>query len=205
MSTLKQCLITGRTNVGKTLLLLNFAEYCGIRHVDLRLFRPDSATEEVLRMPVPVARSRLVGDRHHQTRYIQSIDLTLPKGKGQRRFRLMDSAGLTDTIHPDGEVRAGVAQTLRALRQAHIVIHVLDAAAIGMGQTDALSEIDLQISRYAPLRSAYIVIANKIDLAQAPPGLNVIRQSLGHHHIIPVSALERTGFREVKSFVWDHL
>lgn len=206
MGTVKECLITGQTNVGKTLLLLNFAEYCGVQQVQLTMLRPGADTPEAHTMSLSRARAQLVGPVAHQTRQLQYIELKLPKGKGKRRFRLLDSAGLVDTIHDDKDVRLGMAQTLRALRQAWLVLHVIDAAAVGRADHDgALSEIDLQISRYAPLRSPYLIVANKIDLPWAPPGLVKIRQYLSHHPIVPVSALERTGFREVKAFVWDHL
>lgn len=206
MSNVKNCLIAGRANVGKTLLLLNFAEYCGVKEIELRVQFPQNAAEQILRFPLPVARARLVGMDSHLTRCLQSMELSLPKGKGRRNFRLVDSTGLTDSVHTDSEVRLGMAQTLRMLRQADIIIHVLDAAAVGETDvTNPLSDIDLQICRYAPLRCPYLVVANKIDLPWAAAGLATIQRFLPHHKVVPVSAMDRTGFREVKAFVWDHL
>ncbi|HEY8448920.1 MAG TPA: GTPase domain-containing protein [Bacillota bacterium] len=206
MSSLKECMLVGRTNVGKTLLFLNFAESCGARQIELRIRRPGVPGEEIERLPIHAARMRLVGGRRHQTRWLQSIDLALPKGKGRRRFRLTDAAGLTDSIHEADDVRMAVAQALRELRQADLVVHVLDAAAIGeRGGAEALPDIDVQISRYAPLRAPYLIVANKMDLPWAVTGLAIIRRTFAHQRVVPVSALERTGFREVKAFVWDHL
>ena len=205
MSGPRPCLIVGRPNVGKTLFLINFAEYCGVRSLELGVWEP-GGSERTERLSLDEARARLVGALPNQTRRLQWLDLSLPKGKGRRRFRLTDTAGVTDTIHEAAEVRQAVADTLAALRQAAVVLHVVDAAALGQrGAVDSRDEVDLQLAHYASLRAPYAMLANKVDLPWAAGGVDLLRRTLPGQRILPVSALNRRGFAEVRRFVMDHL
>ena len=47
-----------------------------------------------------------------------------------------------------------------------------------------------------------MILANKIDLPDAEAGVEKLRREFAGHVIIPISALHRQGFREVKRFVW---
>lgn len=202
---MKQSLIVGQTNVGKTLFLLNFAEYLGLRQVEVDRQAPSGETER-LSLSLPAARRALVHTDPHTTRSLQSTELRLPAGKQRRPFLLVDSTGLTDGIHENEEVRHAMAQTLELLQEADLILHMLDAARVGGSQEgEGVSEVDRQIARYAIVRSSYAILANKMDLPRAKAGLLRIQEAFPHQRVIPVSALKKIGFREVKSFVWDRL
>jgi predicted GTPase len=202
---LRRVLVVGRPNAGKTLFCLRFAEFLGQRSLELRLQDPEG-TVTPLRASPDEARRTLVDPRPHTTLGLQGVVIHFPRGKGSVPVELVDSTGLVDTIHPDPRVRRAMAQTLEALRQAAVVLHVVDAAEAGVaGPAASLGEIDRQVSRFSALRSGYAVLANKMDLPWARAGLLKIRDEFPDRTVIPVSALEGQGFREVRAFVWERL
>lgn len=201
---MKQCLIIGKANVGKTLFLINFAEFLGARSLRLSMERSDGSLSEGA-FSLTEARKALVDAVPHKTLGLQTLTLSLPIGKNVRRVQLTDSPGLSEDIHEAEEVRRSMAQTLRHLRLAGMVLHVVDAAQVGeAGSVEAAGEVDLQIANYAPHRGPYAILANKMDLPLAKPGLQAIQRAFRGHLIIPVSALEKNGLREVRSFVWRY-
>jgi len=201
----KDCLIVGQANVGKTLFLINFAGFMGIKKLEVCTRYPDG-TQQYMAYPPDQARKVLVDAAPHKTRCLHSLVLTVPRGKVKRNFRITDTCGLTDQIHQDEDVRKAMAQTLSYLKGAEIVLHMVDAAAVGRaGGVDAVGEIDLQVARFASYYAQYAMLANKMDLPMARVGLIKLKEEFRRHHIIPVSALEKRGFTEVKAFVARHL
>ncbi len=183
---MRHCVIVGQPNTGKTLFLLQFAAYLGLSVLDVRRLEPEGR-----------------GTGTHRTRRLQSVEVRFPLRKSLRAVRLTDTPGLTDDVHPEAEVRRAMAAALQAFREAGLVLHMLDAARAGeLGAAAAIGRIDRQIAAYASLRGPYAVLANKIDLPLARDGAEVIAREFPGRRVIPISALERLGFREVKAFVW---
>lgn len=192
---MQQCLVIGRTNVGKTAFVLNFAEYLGVSRLDITFNYPDGfSTKQTFR--IEHARQELVGRGPHQTRCLQSIELLVPAGKTKKNIRLTDSSGFSDGIPTDKAVRRAVAQTLLEIKQATLVLHMIDASSQA-----AIGEVDRQISSYADTRGGYVILANKMDLPQARDGLERIRNQFPNRLILPISALHKRGFKEVKAIV----
>ncbi|MCL4425743.1 MAG: 50S ribosome-binding GTPase [Firmicutes bacterium] len=200
---MNDCLMVGKPNVGKTLFLLNFAEFLGVKIGEITKENPDGSLESKI-YRLEQAKATLVGSEPHTTRGLLSLTVGLPMGKGKTRLTLVDSTGLTDSIHTVAEVRRAMVQTLRRLRKADLILHLLDAAEIGESPA-ALAEIDRQIARYASSRCPYAILPNKMDLPAAMAGLRSIKEAFPNQNILPVSALQRTGFREVKAFVSKNL
>lgn len=207
MSEPRQALIIGQPNVGKTLFMLQFAAYCGLQQALLSVAEPQATKGSAAGVPLAwsQARRQLVSSMPNETRRLQSLDFQLPRRKLQKKISLWDSTGLTDSIHQIPQVRLAMAQTLQALRRAHIVLHLLDAHRIGDEGETAIGTIDRQIAVYAPLRGAYAICANKMDLPGARRGLRHIRRTFSGQKIFPISALQSTGFRGVQAFVWQQL
>lgn len=185
----KSAIIIGRPNAGKTLFALQFAEFLGVKQWSL-----ERAGEPV----DPSERAHLVGPFPHTTRHVQAIGLTMRAGKRKAALRLLDTAGLTPGIHEDPSVRAAQAVTIRHLLGADLVLHLFDAAA-----PDPIDEIDREVQAGAP--GAYAILANKIDLPGAAEGVRRLRQAFGGRPLFPISALHKTGFREVAAYVARHL
>ncbi|MGI6604048.1 MAG: GTPase domain-containing protein [bacterium] len=127
---MRDCLIVGKTHAGKTLFVLNFAQYLGLDNVDLTFKYPNGLIEKKT-YSIAKARRELVGPIPHTTRALQTVSIDLPVGKGVKRCFLTDTSGLIDHIHSDVEVRRAIAQTLGAIREADLILHLVDAAAVG--------------------------------------------------------------------------
>ncbi|MBE3574595.1 MAG: 50S ribosome-binding GTPase [Firmicutes bacterium] len=198
---MQQGVVIGKTNVGKTLFTINFASYCGVQEMHISFREPDGRrSSRVLQREDAAA--ELAGPEPHKTRRLQSISLELPVGKGTRHLELVDTSGLTDYVHRDVEVRRAIAQSLAMIRDAALILHMVDAALVGeSGPVAGLGEVDYQVAQFAQMRRGYAILANKMDLPAAARGLELVRSEFAGHVILPVSALHWLGFREVKQFV----
>src|SRR5690606_4644564 len=106
-----------------------------------------------VRMTVEEAKERLSSDSPHETRCLQSIRLELPVGKGVKRFDIVDTSGLVDGIHGDAKIRRAMAQTLAAVRDADLILHLVDAARAGEeGVLRAIGDVDYQVAQFAQIR-----------------------------------------------------
>lgn len=199
---MKQCVVIGKTNVGKTLFTLNFADYLGVERLDVTFEEP-AGSRKAVQYSVKEAMGALSSGEPHQTRCLQSIRLEMPAGKGVKRFDMVDTSGLMEGIHKEAAVRRAMAQTLGAVRDAHLILHLIDAEKAGkFGVSRALGDVDYQVAHFAQIREGYLILANKVDLPGAERGVEIIRSEFSQHAVVPISALTRQGFREVKRFVW---
>lgn len=198
---MNKCLIVGRPNVGKTAFLLSFSRYLGLREIEIKVRTSDGNVHSKRRL-VDSAYSELVQSAPHTTQELQSVVLAIPAGKGHRSFELVDSSGLIDGIHANPLVRAAMAQTLEAITLASVVVHIFDAALVGMkGVGEGIGQIDLDLSGYAKQQSDYLILANKMDLTGAARGLELIKASFRQVPVFPISAKTMAGFREVRRHV----
>ncbi len=198
---MKRCIVVGKPNVGKTLLVLGLAEHLRARTVEISFQNPDGARCSRT-YAVGDALRELVGPKPHQTRCLQSLVLALPAGKGRKIVELVDTTGLTEHIHQDAAIRKAMAQTLAAIGRAQVVMHVLDAEQAGREDArQAASDLDRQLAGYAGPRGGYFMIANKMDLPDAKRGLARLQRAFPGYAILPVSAATRVGLREVKRHV----
>lgn len=201
---MREVVVVGQPNAGKTLFLLNFAAYTGLSVADLAL-RAEDGTTTTKSLPLSAARRNLVDAARHKTQVVQSLELRFPSGKTARFARVSDTPGLADAISPDAVLRRAMAAALEALRRADVVLHMIDAALVGRHGEAAVAAVDREIADYGFARGPYALLANKQDLPLARAGTNVLRRMFPGRRVIPVSALQRRGFREVKLFVWRHV
>jgi predicted GTPase len=186
---MRECLIVGKPNAGKTLFFINFAEYLG-----LRLLWPTGGGAPL--SPCQ-ARRLLVDDTPHRTRRLQRAAVRVASGLGSRAAVLVDSTGLTEGISPDAEVRQGMARTLQAMQRAQLVLHLVDAAA-RPGTPSAPGEVDREVAAFARGRAGYLLLANKVDLPEASQGLRHLAELLPDDALVPVSARLGKGFPQVR-------
>lgn len=200
---MKECAIVGKPNAGKTLFLVNFAEFLGLRELELTVNQPGGPSLK-RRFTTESARRELVSPRPHETLALQSAEVKLPVRKTVRLVQLTDTSGLVDGIHDSPEVRQAMVQTLKKLRNADLIIHLVDADRAANGD-EAVTELDFQIARYASRRGGYLVLANKMDRPGAIQGYRRLKILMKGYPVLPISALYRQGFKEVKAFVWRGL
>ncbi len=198
---MKRVIILGQANVGKTLFTLNFADYLGAKTINLS-FQDSQRGSYTRTISVKDAVDLLVSDKPHHTRCLQSAVLQIPWGKGVKHFEIMDSAGLIDGIHENEPIRRAMAQTLATVRQAEMILHIFDCNRIAKQDIlHGVAEVDYQVAQFGQLRAGYGVLANKFDLPQAKEGFDKLCQEFPGHCIMPISALYKQGFREVRDFV----
>jgi 50S ribosomal subunit-associated GTPase HflX len=199
---MKKCMIIGKTNVGKTLFLINFAAFLGMRKICLNV-KNQEGNVSVEYHSIPEALKVLVNCQPHHTTSLQGIKLRLPAGKVVKNFELIDSTGLMEGIPKDINTRRKMAQTLSAVREADLILHMIDASAAGQkGALEAFGEVDYQVAQFSQMKGNYLLLANKMDLPGAKEGLEIIRKEFVGHPIIPISSLTQEGFAEVKRIVW---
>ncbi len=202
---MKRVIILGQTNAGKTLFTINFAAYLGVQSITFT-FSDKQRGSYTRTIEIQDAIELLVSDRAHHTRSIQSAVLQIPWGKAAKRFEILDTAGLSDGIHSDETVRRGMAYTLATVREAEIILHVLDSALIAKKNVlHSIGEVDYQVAQFGQLHTGYAILANKIDVPHVKEGLDKICEEFPGHFVIPISALLKLGFKEVRDFVKRHL
>ena len=202
---MKACMIIGKANVGKTLFAVNFAGYLGVSRLDIEFTTPNGETYRRT-LSQREAVDELTSPNPHHTLGLQRLEIQMPGLKGKKRFALLDTSGLTDGIPEESMIRRAMAQTLAQVREAAVILHLIDASSVGKeGAVEAVGPVDWQVAQFGGMRTGYAILANKMDLPEAAAGLVQIRREFPGHVILPISALLKTGFAEVKQFVWRHL
>jgi predicted GTPase len=196
---MREGMIVGRPNCGKTMFALNFAQYLGSKSVAITAKSPDGILN-CRHFSIEEAKRELCSALGNKTRALQSMALKMTIGKTALNFKLTDTCGVSEEIHKEENVRKAMAQTLGAVREASFIIHLVDLAA--MAQSDnGHNTIDQEFYQYGSYRKAYLMLANKIDLPAARENLTQLICAYPAIKIIPVSALYGQGFDEVKARV----
>jgi len=198
---LNKCIIVGKPNVGKTAFLINFAEYLGVKKLEFNFQLPDG-TKLKKKYTYRTALRELVDKTPHKTLSLQSVTVEMPMGKGKKKIQLVDTTGLIDYIHDSEEVRKAISQTISELLDSQIILHVIDGSAVKKKDfLSSPSEVDYQIAQLAHSKTGYVILVNKMDLPEAEEGLKIIKKEFSGNLIIPISAIHKRGFKEVKTFV----
>lgn len=194
------CLVVGMTNAGKTLFTLNFARYLGVQELAVSVTTPGG---EVITRHYEIMRAikELCSPHRHYTQAIQEIKVKFRHRKMMKELKFVDTAGLCCGIHPRAEIRAAIADTLDRLLKAEYILHIIDASAVGRQGMSAVSEVDVELIRFGHQCRGYLILANKMDILEARRGLSLLRESFPGETIIPISALKRSGFGEVRAVV----
>ncbi len=197
---MREFIMIGRPNAGKTMFTLNFAAYIGIKTVDVT-FRSYDGIMTCRHFSIEEAKSQLCGMALHKTRSLQSLLLKISVGKTMVHFKLTDTCGIAENINPDEKIRRGMAQTLSLIRSADFIFHIIDVSCISKEYLNHPSSIDHEIYNYGIVRNCYMLLANKIDLPSATGNIEKLTSLFPKANIIPVSALRSQGFKEVKNCV----
>lgn len=197
---MREFVIVGRPNSGKTMFVLNFAGYMGCKTVDITFHAYDGFIT-CRHFTVEEAKKELCGMTTHKTRSLQSIVLRIELGKTIVNFKLTDTCGLVETIHSDEAIRRGMAQTIRLLQNADFIIHLVDGSGTTFDSFQDSQGIDTEIFHYSAARRTYVLIINKIDLPSVKGHVERIAALFPHALIIPASGMYGYGFKEVKACV----
>ena len=197
---MRDFIIVGLPNSGKTMFALNFAAYIGSKTVDVT-FRSYDGLITCRHFSIEEAKNQLCGMALHKTRSLQSLILKISLAKTIVNFKITDSCGISEKIHHDETIRRGMAQTLSLLRCADYILHIVDVSLISKEYLNNPSTIDHEIYNYGIIRNSYTMLANKIDLPSAQENMTKLAYLFPEANVIPVSALLSQGFKEVKACV----
>lgn len=192
-----QTAVIGRPNAGKTAFTISFATYLGFQ--SLRFQRRDLTESVAVEYSTELARAELVSPLPHKTTQLQALELECAVGKGKRGFELVDTCGLMEGVHPQEQIRRAMAQSLLLIRDAALVLHLIDAAELGRGKE--LGALERELATWGEKRGNFLVLATKMDLAGARGGLEKIKDFFSQLPVIATSAVSGLGFREVKKYV----
>jgi GTPase Era involved in 16S rRNA processing len=196
----RELTVVGRPNSGKTMFTLNFASYIGAKSVDVT-FRTYDDLITCQHFSIEEAKRELCSSTLHKTKCLQSLVLKIILGKTMVNFKLTDTCGIGEKIHPEEKIRRGMAQTLSLMRYADFIFHIIDLSYITKEYTSNPNTIDYEIYNYGIVRSSYIILANKIDVPFAKDNIAKLSSVFPKATIIPISALLSQGLKEVKSCV----
>jgi len=201
---MREFILVGLPNSGKTMFALNFAAYIGSKTVDVT-FRSYDGLMTCRHFSIEEAKSQLCGMALHKTRSLQSLVLTMSLAKSTVHFKITDTCGVGEKIHHDETIRRGMAQTLSLLRCADFIFHIIDVSGLHKEYKNNPNTIDQEIYNYGLFRNSYTILANKIDLPSAVSNMSNLAYLFPNATAIPVSALHSHGFKEVKACVVRNL
>lgn len=204
---MSDCLIVGRPNVGKTSFVINFAEYMGLKKLKIHVKQPAGFTS-IKNYMIKDARNILISEKPNFTKNIQIIKLEIPAGKINKSLKLIDSCGLENGIHSDENIRKSMAVTLKKITKTKLILHIIDINKLieNINNKEILSTIDKMIFKYTKSDKNYAILLNKIDLIDSIKNeLELIKRRLDFEYIIPISAVNQTGFQKVKEMVLNYV
>ncbi len=198
---MKKCLIIGKPNVGKTLFVLNFLEYLGFTNIEIKHIYTSKEIHP-LKYTIHNAKHILSSNSPYKTTSLQSIEINFPVIKGKKRIEMIDSSGLIDGIHKNIEIRRAMAQTLAAIKESEIILHIIDLSSLNcQNLISSMGEVDYLLAQFGLTKEGYVILANKIDLLEQKAPIVQLQKEFPTHYIIPISALTKQGFSEVKAYV----
>ncbi len=133
-------------------------------------------------------------------------NLGMVETEDNRSFVMADLPGLIEGAH------SGIGlghQFLRHIERTRVIVHVIDMAAIeGRDPYEDYVTINNELQEYNMrlLERPQIIVANKMDMPDAEQNLKVFKEKLEEDYpIFPVSALTRSGLRELLFAIADKL
>lgn len=191
-------LITGRPNVGKTLLMINFVGYLGLREIRAEVLESDGV-RRTMRLSLDRARRDLVSLSAPKTTHLQAVTVELPVGRQRTRLVLLDTPGISGQISSTSAERRQTATTLERLMTATLIFHVVDASVVRYGR---IPDFDAALAEYGRRhRHRYVMVANKMDRPGSHEGLKELKDHYKALTLVPVSSLTRRGFRDLRLWV----
>ncbi|MFW5998355.1 MAG: GTPase [Bacillota bacterium] len=201
---MEECMVIGRPNAGKTCFVLNFAEYMGLKK--LKLYKKQTAGYTTIQnYGIDEARNKLISKKSNYTKNLQSIKITIPKGKVKKTLKIVDSCGIKNGIHPDPGIREAMANTIKNIKKANLILHIIDISRINPQSESILTSVDKMIYNYSRIENNYVILLNKIDLEKYKKNIDLIKKHYHSQNIVSISALYKKGFKNVKKMVLKYV
>lgn len=195
-----EVVIVGAPNVGKSLLVINFSQYLGVREIQLEEAETEG-TEKPRHLTFDRARRDLVSLHTPKTTQIQIVPVQMPVNRQPQRLLLADTPGINDGVAVDPEHRRQIALTLERLLAATVILHVIDASRGNTRRSGFLGAFDTALAEWGRQLDRYALVAHKMDRPGSHESVNLLRRQFPDIPIIPVSSVTRRGYRELKLFL----
>lgn len=196
--TMKTCVLIGKPNVGKTLLLLNLAKFLGNKTIKLHFMDADGNSMAKV-YDIEVAKRYLCGRQPYSTMGLQWIRMNA----GCQYIELVDTTGLIgDAIEPT-TLRKAMAQTISFIKNASLLLHIIDATSLP-SQPLPVDDIDVVLSHIFGGNDNYVMLINKIDMVDRADdvlGKGAKAFNVNSDKIICVSALNKAGFKCIIDYI----
>lgn len=124
---------------------------------------------------------------------------------GFQRATVADIPGLIEGAHKN----VGLGHDfLRHIVRCKLLVHVIDmAGSEGRSPIDDLAKLRVELKLYDPLLAArpWMVVANKMDLADAEENLRAFKRRYRKVKILPISAEKNEGIDELKTILCEKI
>jgi 50S ribosomal subunit-associated GTPase HflX len=174
--------LVGQPNVGKTLLLINFAAYLGCNEIVKDAHPPDRLSLE---------RSRRECVSYVAHKHVVPLRASLNPGKStETSLVLVDTPGIMEGVPGEARQRRAMASSLEELFYAQMILLVID------GGLSTVSPLDDALMGLATRIAPTLIVLNKADVRRFQPSAH--RDHFAASPVLAISALTRRGFRDLK-------
>lgn len=167
---------------------------------DVGLVGFPSVGKSTLLSVVSSARPKIA--EYHFTTIVPNLGMV--ETEDGRSFVMADLPGLIEGAHQG--VGLGH-QFLRHIERTRVIVHVIDMASMeGRDPYEDYLTINKELQEYnlRLTERPQIIVANKMDMPEAEENLKAFKEKLnGEHQIFPISAVTRTGLRDLLFTIAD--
>lgn len=143
-------------------------------------------------------RARYLDEEGEALRYAELAPKALGTG---RAVLLIDTPGLCSDIAAELTQRQAQAKTLHCLTQSDILLHVVDAAALG-AFGGAVGPVDRELHEFGSTRlPPAVVIAAKADWSSSSLGISRLQRAWPQTRVVPVAVHSGRGLRELRTLL----
>ncbi|NLC51905.1 MAG: GTPase domain-containing protein, partial [Firmicutes bacterium] len=188
-----RALLVGKANTGKSLLFINLAQAFGCQRLTILSSSIHGSSKKAIFSP-SLARRHFVSSEPYHTKTLLETRVTFfSEGKQPKRLLLIDSPSLCNGVHPNPYTRKIMLLTLQALKEADLLIHVVDVSA--RGKPFFWEGVDERLSLYGRFGIRYVIAANKIDLVAGKEVLSRLSFLERQGQVVFLSALKKEGLK----------
>ena len=190
-------IISGKKEVGKTLFMLQFADYIAAENGFDCVYKSDTGVQ--LRK---ISDSGSIMDIYNKGIRKNSLPYSVTMyDKSQKKvYKFTDTYSLRDIIPNNHQQRKHIRETLRTIIESNNIIHLIDHNYINKKCLDTIDNELYNIGRH---KSFYMLLLNKTDISNTmikyPDFQKKIKLS-----ILPISAKYKEGFfhvyQQIKSY-----
>ncbi len=182
-----EIVLTGKREVGKTLFMLQFAEYIAEENGFDCLYQSEQGVH--LKKVSDRIKAWDIYHKGVQKQYLPQSICLFDKAQ-KKHFKFTDTYGLTDGISYHKEERRKIKHTLETVIQSRHLIHMIDYKQI---EKRGLDPIDQELYQLGKNKHFYLMVLNKSDMDASMAKFTDFQKRL-KIPMLPVSSMYKEGF-----------